>query len=161
MFDGIEEPAVRILFTLSDIDEWSRTTPPQTFGGYVSVIITELHIVKLFKRRMLMSTECCGAPMYSNNVIDQCLRCQKMVELSVNPCILGDVVDETGVVASGMLVLSERAWEELLGRTVGQFVGMQAEALEYLEQRMVFLRLTLGFGWCADVGRLCVWGVKM
>jgi hypothetical protein len=53
---------------------------------------------------------------------------------------------------------------QLLGRTAEQLVGSELDVMKYLGQRLLFLRLTMGFGfWLGgdDVGRLCVWGVKM
>jgi hypothetical protein len=58
-------------------------------------------------------------------------------------------------------VLSDAAWEQLLGRTKEQLVSTSIEVLRYLEQRMVWLRVTMGFVWNAEdeIGRLGVWCV--
>lgn len=74
---------------------------------------------------------------------------------------LGPIIDETGTISSGKLVLSDRAWEELLGRSVAQLVATDVEVLRYLEQRLMFLRVTMGFVWGAEdeIGRLAVWCV--
>lgn len=78
---------------------------------------------------------------------------------------LGPVIDETGQIGAGKLILSDAAWEQLLGRSAEQLVAASSlEVMEYLEVRMLFLRVTLGFGLCLGeegVGRLAVWGVKM
>ena len=45
-----------------------------------------------------------------------------------------------------------------------EFVNTSVEMLQYLEQRLLFLRLTIKFAWAAeegDGGRLYVWGVQM
>lgn len=75
---------------------------------------------------------------------------------------LGPMLDETGQVSSGKLVLSDRAWEELLGRTAAQLVDTDVEVLRYLEQRLLFLRVTMGFALKLEdeVGRLAIWSVK-
>lgn len=75
---------------------------------------------------------------------------------------LGPVLDETGQVGSGKLILSERAWEELLGRTASQLINTDIEVLRYLEQRLQFLRVTMGFALRLEdeIGRLAVWCVK-
>jgi hypothetical protein len=77
---------------------------------------------------------------------------------------LGNVIDETGQISSGKLILSNEAWEQLLGRTAEQLVTAPLDVMEYLEQRLLFLRLTLGFGFYLgedEVGRLAIWCVKM
>lgn len=63
-------------------------------------------------------------------------------------------------------MLSPKAWGQLLGRTPGELVVMDVEELKYLEQRLLFLRVTLLFGWAAEegdggVGKLCIWEVQM
>ena len=75
---------------------------------------------------------------------------------------LGPVLDETGQIGSGKLVLSDRAWGELLGRTASQLVHTDLEVLRYLEQRLLFLRVTMGFALKLEneIGRLAVWCVK-
>jgi hypothetical protein len=72
---------------------------------------------------------------------------------------IGSVIDETGTVDSGKLVLSVAAWEQLLGRTVEQLGATKLDTLRYLEHRLLLLRVTMGFVWCADgeIGRLGVW----
>lgn len=79
---------------------------------------------------------------------------------------LGPVIDETGSTATGKLVFSHVAWSELLGRSAGELAASTLEVLRYLEQRLLFVRVTLLFGWCGDgdaegVGRLCICGVRM
>jgi len=60
------------------------------------------------------------------------------------------VVDETGQIATGKLIFSPTAWEELLGRSAQQLAESDSETLQYLEQRLLFLRVHLGFGWCIE-----------
>lgn len=74
------------------------------------------------------------------------------------------MIDETGQVSTGKLIFSDTAWEQLLGRTAHQLVTAPLEVMKYLEQRLLFLRLTLGFGVYMgneEIGRLVVWCVKM
>ncbi|KAF2112935.1 hypothetical protein BDV96DRAFT_497013 [Lophiotrema nucula] len=158
-----ETASVRILYTLADIDEFARANPKERFMGYISVLITELNIVTIFRRQMLMSTECCGIPLYANSTTGKCKQCDKHVPLRINPKIIGPIIDETGQISSGKLIFSDTAWEQLLGRTPEQLVNTDLEVLRYLEQRLLFLRVSLGFG-CdgvGEVGRLCIWCVKM
>jgi hypothetical protein len=72
------------------------------------------------------------------------------------------VIDETGQIGSGKLILSDRAWEDLLGRTAEQLVGTEVDVLRYLEQRLLMLRVTMGFALSLEdeIGRLAVWCVR-
>jgi hypothetical protein len=85
--------AVRALYTLADVDGVARSLSnkgsKETVVGYLSVIITELNIVTPFKRNMLMSNECCGIPIFANSTKVECKQCGKMVELRINPRIVG------------------------------------------------------------------------
>lgn len=40
-------------------------------------------------------------------------------------------------------------------------MAASAEVLKYLEQRLLFLRVTVLFGWCAEVGRVGVCAVGL
>ncbi|KAF2432419.1 hypothetical protein EJ08DRAFT_131912 [Tothia fuscella] len=156
----------QILYTFADIDEFARAAPSGQFFGYISVVIMELNIMTLYRRNMLLCNEHCGHPIYADTVTTKCKQCDKPVTLNINPKVLGAVVDETGCSTAGKVLLSEQAWAELLGRTKEELVGSNVEVLKYLEQRLLFLRVTLRFAWAAEegeggMGRLCIWGVKM
>ncbi|KAL5119977.1 hypothetical protein ACEQ8H_002075 [Pleosporales sp. CAS-2024a] len=159
---GFETARLRALFTLADIDEVARANPNETILGYLSVIITALDMVTPFKRNMLMCNECCGIPTYANELHVKCQACDKDVALRINPKILGPIVDETGHLSCGNLILSDTAWEQLLGRSPQQLVATNVHVLRYLEQRLLFLRVTMGFALSLDdePGRLAVWCVK-
>jgi hypothetical protein len=75
---------------------------------------------------------------------------------------LGPVLDETGQIGSGKLILSDKAWEDLLGRTSEQLIKTSVDVLRYLEQRLLFLRVTMGFAMVLDegIGRLAIWCVS-
>ncbi|KAJ4356602.1 uncharacterized protein N0V89_004637 [Didymosphaeria variabile] len=166
VFDAEEAggAAVKVLYKLSEIDEFARTNPTEKAVGYMSVIITQLNIVVNYKREMLMSNECCGKPIFSSKVKTSCRQCDRECMLRINPRILGDVIDETGAIGTGKLIFSDAAWEQLLGRTAEQLVSAPLDVMKYLEQRLLFLRLTLGFGihlGNEEIGRLVVWCVKM
>jgi hypothetical protein len=87
--EAAEEAPVRVLYKLSEIDEFARRNPRETVMGYISVIVTEVHVVSNFKRNMLMSTECCGLPVFANAVKGTCRQCEKDTELRINPRIVG------------------------------------------------------------------------
>lgn len=63
---------------------------------------------------------------------------------------IGPVIDETGQIASGKLIFSDAAWAQFLGRTPEQFIQDDIEVLRFMEQRLLFLRVSLGFGWCLE-----------
>ncbi|KAF3053925.1 hypothetical protein E8E11_011878 [Didymella keratinophila] len=157
-----EASPVRALYNFADIDDFARANPREDLLGYVSCIITSLNIVVPYKRNMLLSAECCGIAVFANATTTTCKQCDKHVKLRINPRILGPILDETGQIDSGKLVLSDRAWAELLGRTPPQLVDTDPEVLRYLEQRLLFLRVTMGFALKLDeeIGRLAIWCVK-
>ncbi|KAF2104784.1 hypothetical protein NA57DRAFT_29494 [Rhizodiscina lignyota] len=154
----------RVLWTLGDLDEFARAAPGERFMGYLSAIIMELNIVKYERRNMLLCNECCGVPLFANLVSTKCKQCEKQVALRINPRLLGPLIDETGTTTGGKLIVSTRAWEQLLGRTTSELVATSTEELRTIEQRLLFLRVNLVFGWAAEeaegnVGRLCIWEV--
>ena len=65
-------------------------------------------------------------------------------------------MDETGSVSSGGLIWSDHAWEQLLGRSAEHLIADDIESLRNLEQRMLFLRLSLIIGWNVELGKLAV-----
>ncbi|KAL9585985.1 MAG: hypothetical protein Q9212_001204 [Teloschistes hypoglaucus] len=104
----------------------------EDFMGYLSVVVLEMNIVTMHQRQNLFCVE----------------------------WYIGTLIDETGAISSGKLVLSTEAWEQLLGRRAGQLARADAQELKYLESRILFLRLTLLFGWSPRVGRLCITKVQ-
>ncbi|KAF2396773.1 hypothetical protein EJ06DRAFT_559428 [Trichodelitschia bisporula] len=155
----------RVLFSFAFLDEFARVAPKEKFTGYLSVIIMELRISELYRRERLMCNECCGIPLFANAPTLMCRNCEKPVALRMNPKIIGQVIDETGCAGPGKLLLSEKAWEQLLGRTAAEFVRLDAANLRFIEQRLLFLRVTMRFAWAAEegeggVGRVWIWGVE-
>ena len=83
-----DNAAVKVLYKLSEIDEFARSNPKEKAVGYISVLITQLHIVVNYKRNMLLSSECCGVPLFSNSLKVNCLQCEKESTLRINPRIV-------------------------------------------------------------------------
>ena len=102
----------------------------------------------------------CGIPIVSNTLTATCKQCSNPVPLPINPRLVGTLIDESGSIACGGLVWSDTAWEELLGRTAQDLAQASRELLAYLEHRLLFLRVTLLFGWSAKLKKLCVCKVK-
>jgi hypothetical protein len=73
---------------------------------------------------------------------------------------MGTFIDETGSISAGKLLWSRQAWEELFRRRIEEFVKMDYTAMEYLERRILFQRITLIFGWAEEVGKLAVLAVR-
>lgn len=69
---------------------------------------------------------------------------------------IGKLVDESGCIMSGKLVLSDDAWTQLLGRSNEEMVQSSASTLRSVEHRMLHVRVTLRFWWSARVGKLCI-----
>ena len=86
----------------------------------------------------------------------RCRTCEKNVELRLNPRIVGLLIDETGSIACGKLIWSEEAWWQLLGRCPEELLALNKDQIAYLEQRILFLRMTILFGWNSGVGRITV-----
>ncbi|KAK0108453.1 hypothetical protein ONS95_003255 [Cadophora gregata] len=159
--EAAEYGVVRMLFTLAELDRWVRSDGNQTFTGMINVTIMEMSLVSLHRRNMLMCAECCGVPIYSNSLSTPCRNCSKPQELSLNPRIIGTLLDETGSIAPGKLLWSTRAWEMLFGRSVAEVTRMTGEEVRLFEQRVCWLRCHLVVGWSVEVGRLGVLGVLM
>lgn len=77
----------------------------------------------------------------------------------INPKIVGHLVDETGCIAPGKLLWSPRAWEQFFGRTVKEITEMTLEEVRLFEQRVMFMRIHVVFGWEDSVGRLAILGL--
>ena len=65
-------------------------------------------------------------------------------------------MDESGAITSGKLIWSDEAWEQLLGRDAKGLADSSVKLLKYLENRLLFLKLAVMFGWSEDVGKLCI-----
>ncbi|KAK3068632.1 hypothetical protein LTR53_013649 [Teratosphaeriaceae sp. CCFEE 6253] len=151
---------IRCLYTLAELDEVARAAPAETFQGYLSVVLTDIRLRESRKRRMLFSGECCCMPLYANALVASCKGCEKDVPLRLSPELIGQVMDETGVVGPGKLLFSDRAWRSLLGPKPAEVLELSEEAIGDLADRLLFCRVTLLFGWTGDEGktggRICV-----
>lgn len=69
---------------------------------------------------------------------------------------IGTIIDETGCISPGQLVFSPQAWEQLLGASEQDLIRGGTPTLKAIENRMLFARVTLGFCWAEEVGRLAI-----
>jgi hypothetical protein len=89
------------------------------------------------------------------------------------------LADETGCLASGKLVWSPLSWAQLFfpdarsmkggGNAGDEFATsesweeltiLDSGSLRSIEERMIYSRVTLTFGWSSSVERLCILGVE-
>jgi hypothetical protein len=70
----------------------------------------------LFKAESILTVYgySCGVPLYANRPQAVCRNCLGERALALNSRIIGPFADETGCVAPGKLIWSEKAWTELL-----------------------------------------------
>ncbi|GAB7342995.1 hypothetical protein MBLNU457_g1091t2 [Dothideomycetes sp. NU457] len=146
---------VRALYTLADLDEQARSSD-KSFEGYLSVLLTDIALTKLYGRNSLMSGECCNVPMFANKALKICKQCGNAVDLRLNPGVVGAVVDETGRIAAAGLVWSDVAWRGLFGRTPDEVARLGVGEVEKIERGLRFKRVTLVFGWAGDVDKVAI-----
>jgi len=103
--------------------------------------------------------------------------------LTLNPRIIDSLADETGCIAPGKLIWSDKAWTELLFGT-GSYMedtspvkmededgsidgcswrgltALDSNGVRSVEEQLQYSRISLVFGWSSDAGRLCVLGVE-
>ncbi|KAF8429199.1 hypothetical protein EV426DRAFT_639752 [Tirmania nivea] len=152
--------STKTLFRLADIDQYSRQFPKETHVGFLSVLLVDVKLTTLYKRRMLLSGVCCGDIVFSNSPSTPCKRCEKVdVTFRLNPRILGTVTDETGCINGGNLLISDKAWKKLFGRPAEELVNTEIDSLQEIEHRMLFTRITLLFGWSSEIGKLAIWDI--
>ena len=108
-----------------------------------------------------MSNFSCGTPVFANATTATCLQCKKLVHLRINPRLVGLLADESGAIKPGQLIWSDEAWWQLLGRTAESLSRSSLEILQYLESRLLFLRLAVLFGWSQKVGRIVILRVQI
>ena len=159
----IQSGPIRCLFSIAELDEFARIAPNENFQGYLSLMIVEIKLLECWKRGMLLCNDCCGIPAYANATTALCKECGSTMHLRLNPMILGQVVDETAVIAPGKLLLSDRAWADLLGRTPEDMLKLKYDDVKAISDRLLFCRIIVMFGWSGDEskagGRICVLGV--
>jgi len=161
-YDAIRVGPVRRLFSIVELDDFARNEPSGIFEGFLSVLITELKLVDCWKRQMLLCNECCDSRIYANATSVTCKSCEKSVSLRFNPCILAQVIDESAAISGGALLLSNEAWNDLLGQQPDALLNLTLDQIKGIEDRLLFARITLMFGWTGDEskagGRICVLG---
>ncbi|KAK8049188.1 hypothetical protein PG994_010918 [Apiospora phragmitis] len=176
----VEGPA-RVLFTLAEIEETVRQAEGRStdFTGKVNLVILGVNLMDLWRDVKTYCNECCGIPLYANIPFAVCKGCGTQRELLPNPKIIGNMVDESGMMKASKLVWHEDAWNQLLygnlfeeddsaeldNKSEGASLLDQPErniktlnrsSLQELEDQLLYSRVTLTFGWAGRLEKLCV-----
>ncbi|EPE27351.1 Nucleic acid-binding protein [Glarea lozoyensis ATCC 20868] len=156
----------RMFFTVGELDVWVRANPEQTFTGFVSVVIVEMDLVRLWRRNMVMYGECCGIQLFSNTPQTPCPTCKTTINLVLNPKIIGPhpMIDETGSIDSSKLLWSPRAFQTLLNTSLETLATLTLPHIQAIQDRLLGLRIHLVIGWAgtnseAAIGRSAVLNV--
>ncbi|KAL7266342.1 hypothetical protein RUND412_011114 [Rhizina undulata] len=149
----------RMLYTFADLDRFTRELPNKQCVGYLSLVIVELNLVKMFRQNSVICGMCCDLPVYSNTLQPICKNCDKpLATASLNTRIIGLLCDETASISGSRLLVSEQAWTSLFGKSKEELVeNTPMEELVKLECRRLFLRVTAMFGWNHEIGRVAIW----
>ncbi|KAI2625948.1 hypothetical protein GGR54DRAFT_637720 [Hypoxylon sp. NC1633] len=170
----------RTLFTLADVEDQVRLPEPTVdFTGKLNVIITEMKLMENWRKRTVCCIECCGIPLYSNKPTAICRNCESQHDLTLNPRIIGSMVDESGMMATAKLVWHDNAWTQLFFGSMAQephledgseanlveqswedLTAFDTNSLRDIEDQLLYSRITLTFGWSSKLERLCILGVE-
>ncbi|KAI0012347.1 hypothetical protein F4779DRAFT_634301 [Xylariaceae sp. FL0662B] len=170
----------RTLFTIAELEDQVRHPGHTTdFTGKLSVIILEMNLMEHWRKGTTCCFECCGIPLYANKPAVTCKNCGSHRDLSLNPRLIGSLIDESGMIAAGKLVWCDDAWSQLFFGTSanethvednggGYLVEQSWEDLTVLdtislrdvEENLLYSRVTLTFGWSSLLERICILGVE-
>ncbi|OBT45705.1 hypothetical protein VE00_03908 [Pseudogymnoascus sp. WSF 3629] len=157
------------LYTLAELEERVREEEG-AWTVWLSLVVGQVNLVRVVRRGMAGVGECCGIPIYSLEPTAPCLTCSAIQNLSINPAIIGSLLDETGALEAEKLQWTPKAWKELLGeagalgilgRKKGAGDTTEINGVRELQERITGLRFSFLMGWAGEVGRLCVLGVRM
>ncbi|ERF76910.1 hypothetical protein EPUS_02621 [Endocarpon pusillum Z07020] len=155
LFDikAIAHAPIRLQFTLASLDSFIRAFPSQPHTGYLSVILTKLNLLSLWKTQQLFSMQCrCGQAIYANARSGHCAACNTSeIKLRINANLVSEMTDETGAISSTFLastshppnpsktthtssrthsrkpskiLWTDEAWTQLLGRSPEQLAKL-------------------------------------
>ncbi|OBT99687.1 hypothetical protein VE01_02251 [Pseudogymnoascus verrucosus] len=157
------------LYTLAELEERVREEEG-VWTMWLSLVVGQVNLVRVVWRGMAAVGECCGIPIYSLEPTTPCLTCGTVQTLSINPAVIGSLLDETRALEAEKLQWTPKAWKELLGEAgavgvlsskkgVGDTVDING--VRELQEWITGLRFSFLMGWAGEVGRLCVLGVRM
>ncbi|KFX90174.1 hypothetical protein O988_08311 [Pseudogymnoascus sp. VKM F-3808] len=102
------------LYTLAELNERVHEEEG-AWTVWLSLVIGHVNLVRVVRRGMAGVGECCGIPIYSPESTAPCLTCSTVQKLSINPAVIGSLVDETGALEAEKLQWTPKAWEEFFG----------------------------------------------
>ncbi|KFY75399.1 hypothetical protein V499_04631 [Pseudogymnoascus sp. VKM F-103] len=102
------------LYTLAELEERVREEEG-VWTVWLSLVVGQVNLVRVVRRGMAAVGECCGIPIYSLEPTNPCLTCGTVQTLSINPAVIGSLLDETGALEAEKLQWTPKAWKELLG----------------------------------------------
>lgn len=74
---------------------------------------------------------------------------------------IGLLADETGCIPGTHILFSRRAWDSFFGRLIREVIGEASmERLRLFEQKIIFNRFTMVFGFDPDVGKVAIWALE-
>ena len=163
--DVVENSPMRLQFTLASLNEFVVARPREMYAGYLSVLLADVYLMGLYKKKRLFSMECCHMPIYGNNEKGRCGQCGILIHLRINPDLVREMADETGSISSATqtprnrigcsqktlnlgrrnhskVLWSDEAWTQLLGRSIEAFADLSADvgAQETRQQNVELLR---------------------
>ncbi|KAI1211503.1 uncharacterized protein F4807DRAFT_472960 [Annulohypoxylon truncatum] len=169
----------RTLFTIADVED--RVRHPESivdFTGKMNVVILEMKLMEHWRKGTLCYLECCNMPLYSNKPVAICKNCELKRDLVLNQRIIGSMVDESGMIAANKLVWRDGAWTQLffgsaadetqevdsepdlIEQSWEDLTTLGTESLRYMEEFLLYSRVTLTFGWSSQPEKVCVLGVE-
>ncbi|KAI0134444.1 hypothetical protein BJ170DRAFT_717027 [Xylariales sp. AK1849] len=170
---------IKDLFTIAEVDELVRQDLSVNFTGKLNVVIIEMNLMESRRKGMVCFAECCGIALYANRPLGTCKNCGMQREFSLNPRIVGAMIDESGTLSAARLAWRDTAWTQLFFGAVekpqrsdsdgdSDLIDQSWEDLTVLdtitvrdfEDQLLFSRMTLIFGWSSELMRLCVLGVE-
>ena len=149
--EAVETSPLRLQFTFASLAAFVEAAPAQVYTGYLSGILAGLNIVGLYEKRRLFCMECCGTPVYGNQVSGWCGYCGREMCLRVNPNVVSEIADETGAIGTygpngvggaistagspsgemgrrrrnySTILWTDEAWTHLLGRTPADLAAL-------------------------------------
>ncbi|KFX90365.1 hypothetical protein V490_06487, partial [Pseudogymnoascus sp. VKM F-3557] len=104
------------LYTLAELNERVHEEEG-AWTVWLSLVVGQVNIVRIVRRGMAGVGECCGIPIYSLEPTSPCLTCGTVQKLSINPAVIGSLMDETGALEAEKLQWTPKTWEEFFGET--------------------------------------------
>ncbi|RPA97541.1 hypothetical protein L873DRAFT_1809597 [Choiromyces venosus 120613-1] len=162
---------VGLLFTLAEFSAHAasrarsrkRIAGVGVVWGYLSVVLTGVEIVLLWKRNILFLGDCGGECVYTSTPDTHVCACAGNSEgvcgcaWSPNPSILTSLTDETATIPGTALIFSAKAWNSLLTPHIS---SKSAQELAQLETQLSYARCTLSVVWDSAIGVLYVCDVS-